>query len=51
VLKAGLGVYICQAGGRFAVVPRSQLALTLRGGPVSLRGASPGHSAAARSLR
>jgi hypothetical protein len=46
-LKAGLRVYVRQAAGRSAVAPRSQPALTLRGGPVPWRGASPGHSAAA----
>ena len=33
---------MCQAAGRFAVALRSQPALTLRGGPVPSRGASPG---------
>src|SRR5512135_544670 len=41
-LKAGLGVYVCQAASQFAVALGPQPALTLRGGPVSLRGASPG---------
>jgi len=50
-VKAGLGVCLCQAAGRFAVARWSQPALTLRGGPVPSRGASPGPSAAARSVR
>jgi len=46
-VKAGLGVYLCQAAGRPAVAPRSQPALTLRGGPVPSRGAAPSLRAAA----
>ena len=45
--RPGFACTCARQPGRFAVALRSQPALTLRGGPVPLRGASPGPSAAA----